>query len=654
VTRKIQIILYGIMFLMAVLIGRLFQLQVLRGGQFQEKSNYNQIREVVIPAPRGLILDRRGREMVRNRPSFAAAILPAEVEDPALLARRLAPILGMTTQQVEDIITRHVNSPFELVPIKDGLDPHTLARLAEKRSRLPGVFISVLPSRHYWKGMAAHLLGYVGEISEQELADLKAQGYRERSTIGKAGLERQYDRQLRGSEGVRRIQVDVAGRVIRTLEETAPVPGDTLSLTIDRQVQETAETALADALYRIGARNGQSCAGAVVALDPDSGAVLAMVSKPAYDPNLFARGISGREYRKLMDNPLYPMLDRVSGASFPCGSTFKMITASAALQEGVCQPTSGFYCPGVLYVGEQPFNCFVRSGHGGISFTDAIAHSCDVVFYRLGQGLRIDRLDDYAGRYGIGRKTGIDLPDEDPGLLPDPAWKERMVHEEWYPGDTINLSIGQGFLGVTPLQLALVTATVANGGTVWRPFLVGQMTDAQGGVTARTSPHPTGNVGINPEYLEAVRRGMRGAVAYGTATAAALPDLVVAGKTGTAENFPSPSNPYGRNHAWFTCFAPYDHPRIVVTVFLEASGGFGGQWAAPIAREVMAAFFREEKQWEQEQRQQAGPPPAGSEPAGSGAAESGPVAPPQAGSGNNLFPNGASEPPGTEAGDFRD
>jgi len=588
---KILLVIFFIL-----LAGRLFQLQILKGDYHQKQAELNMIREIPVSAPRGNIYDRQGRILVKNIPSFSIYVLPAEIENLTEVIHTLSSILKINPIKLKKILNDFARNSLEKIKIKEHLDPVNIARISEIEAELPGVYIEAEPIRYYpEKDFASHLLGYVGEITREELDILETKGYHMGDILGKDGIEFQYDCHLRGKDGVKKLQVDVQGRVVSLLEEIEPVSGEDLYLTIDKDLQRAAEESLSSVVKKITLKNSQPCAGSVIAIDPETGEILAMVNLPQFDPNLFSRGISEKAYRNLITHKLHPLLNRAIACSFPCGSTFKLITGSASLQEGLVAEHSVFNCPGVFYLNGIPFFCFLKSGHGALDFIHAIAYSCDVVFYKLGYALGIERLHRYASSFGIGEKTGIDLPGETGGLLPDENWKEKTYHEPWFGGDTVNLSIGQGYLGVTPLQLAIATTAVINGGNILRPFLLKKITTRDGSLVKENKPFNRKKVLVEPENLEVLKKGMRGAVLYGTATAANSPLVSISGKTGTAENLPCPENPHGRNHVWFTSFAPYDNPRIVVCVFLEQSGGYGGQWAVPVARNIIEAYIAGKK-----------------------------------------------------------
>lgn len=568
-----------------VLAARFLDMQILRAPVFDEQARQNMVREMPISGPRGLILDRQGRVLARNTARFTISLVPAEISNPNRALERVASLLRVEPERVRDLVRQLSERPADPIVLKDTLDDVTLARFAEIQGDFPGIRLEVHPLREYPLGfLAAHVLGHVGEIDEDSLKRLRVRGYFPGEWIGKDGVELSHERLLHGRPGSRAIQVDAAGQPVRTLQESAPKPGNDLVLTLDARLQRKAEEALAATLETLHERNGERSGGAVVALEVATGRVRALASLPGYNPNWFARGVSSQRFQRLIEDPRAPLLDRAVGGAYPPGSTYKIITTSAALSEGLCNESSGFYCPGVFMVGPMPFNCFVRSGHGSLGLVDSLAHSCDVTYYQLGTQLGLERMERYSRAFGLGAPTGLDLPGESAGNLPAPGWKEAHLQEEWYAGDNANMGIGQGFLATTPVQMAVATAAVANGGAVWRPYLVERIRD--GTAEREIAPARVRRVPVSARHLALVRQGMRGAVDRGTAAGVDADGLDMAGKTGTVENSPTSDNPYGRNHTWFTSYAPAASPDLVVTVFLEKSGGYGGSLAAPIAAEV--------------------------------------------------------------------
>ena len=563
----------------SVLGARLYQMQVVRQAEYAGRADGNSLVIEPVPAPRGRVLDRAGRILVGNSPQFELVAVPAEMKDRAKAIPALAKLLGEKTAVLE----KKFSQAAPLVPFvlsRDLRDGELTAATAVSE-KYQGLAVRAGAIRRYRTKLASHLLGYVGEITAEELRVRRSKGYALGDGIGKVGLEKQYDLELRGHKGARQVHIDVLGRTVTQQELRPATPGADLFLNLDLDLQGVVEKALGETLVELWKSNGEKSGGAVVVMEAKTGDIRAMASLPQYDPRPFSRGIRTREYEALLADAGYPLVNRLSDSSFSPGSTFKMITASAALQGGYCQPHSVFYCGG-SFAGA---NCFVTSGHGTIGFEDTMAHSCDVVYYQLGYRMGIDRLRRYCASFGLGSPTGIDLPGETGGLLPSPAWKAKEWGDEWYDGDTVNMSIGQGFLLVSPLQMAVVTAAVANGGSVVQPRLARKLVARNGAATRPDRARPK-KVPVDPKFLAAVRRGMRGAVTRGTGVAADSPFVQVAGKTGTVENSPSVHNRHGRNHVWFVSFAPYEKPEYVCVVFLEKSHGYGGGLAAPIARKV--------------------------------------------------------------------
>ena len=457
---------------------------------------------------------------------------------------------------------------------------------------LPGVYVSVKARRSYLTdAMTAHVLGYLGEINIEQLRDLRRRGYRRGDAIGQAGLEKRWERHLAGRSGGEKVEVDATGRRVRVIDRLKATPGHNVVLTLDLDVQRVAYDAL----------NGRE--GAIVALDVNSGAVLALVSTPAFDPNSFARGMTPDEWRQLMADNETPLHNRALQGHFPPGSTFKIVTALAALQEDVISPDQRLFCNGTYKVGNRTLRDWKKYGHGHIAMHEALVQSCDVYFYQLAQRLGVDKIARYARRFGLGAPTGIDLDGESPGLVPDRAWKRRRFGAPWYPGETPLVAIGQGFLGVTPLQMASVMATVANGGTVYRPWFVERVLSAEGEVMEEYGPVRAGSVDLQKESMALVQRALFDVVhgERGTGKRARSKIVDIAGKTGTAqvaemrgETVKSEDLPYVvRDHAWFVAYAPAEAPEIAVATLVE-HGGHGGATAAPITKRVIEAYFRSE------------------------------------------------------------
>ncbi|HYM91826.1 MAG TPA: penicillin-binding protein 2 [bacterium] len=570
--RRLTVLLAVIGGLLLVLAVRLWQIQIVQGEYFLRLSEENRIRISSIVAPRGLIKDRRGRPVILNRPAFTVYLLPTELRNPEQVIAEVAGKLGMTTAEVAAKLAAAARErPFDPVLLRRDVPKEAVAALEENRMDLPGVLVQVEPVRDYLHGtLAAHLLGYVGEIDDRDLAALRRQGYEAGELIGKDGVERIYDRYLKGRNGQIQDEVDAEGRPLRVLATVPPSPGNTVVLGIDLDVQQAAEDAL-------GSR-----VGAVVAMDPNDGTIVALASHPAFDPNLFAIGITGSAWTHLLHDPLQPLLDRATQGDYPVGSVFKIVTATAALELGLVQPQTRFYCPGFYILGNRIFHD--HEAHGDLTFFEGIAQSCNVVFWTLARPVGPDQLARFARMYGLGQTTGIDLVQESAGIIPDPQWKLRVWKEPWYPGDTLNSAVGQGFTLATPIQIARLVAAVANGGRLVTPHIATEVTSPQGQVLLRVAPPAAGTIHVSPQTLAVLQSALVAVVTHGTAASIQIPGLAVAGKTGTAEN------PHGRPHAWFAGYAPATTPQLVVVALVE-NVGYGAEFAAPIVRRVLQVAF---------------------------------------------------------------
>jgi len=580
--RTLSILVVGIF---ALVLLRLFTLQVLQGSKYRELSEENRIRVEVLTAPRGEIRDRKGRLLADCVPSFTVTLDPFDkvyTRDPARLdstLQALAPILGVDAASLRDKIRKERKVSFLPIRLRRNVEKRSVAFVSEHLDRLPGVQVESEPLRRYPLGlMASHLLGYVGEISDKELLDPVYSNYLSGDLIGRMGIERGYEKLLRGVDGKRFVEVNALGRKGEFLGEKHPIlptRGTDLTLTIDLDVQRAAEEA-----FEPGAR------GAVVALDPRNGDVLALASKPNYDPNEFSMGITQERWSELSSGGNYPLFNRAIQAAYPPGSTIKPFTALAGLENGVMTPGTFFAqsCTGEFRFGTRLFGCWKHEGHGSLSMHNAIVRSCDVYFYQLGIRIGLERLSAFMSKLTLSDKTGIDLPQERRGLYPDPAWYDkRFGAGRWSRGIILNLAIGQGEVILTPVKLAQIAAFIANGGTLWKPHLIRSV----GSTAAAASGDSIGQyVALDARSLAAVRSAMASVVSdpQGTGGQARLDSISVAGKTGTAQN------PHGKDHALFICFAPVDAPRIAVAVLVE-NAGHGSTAAAPIARKVLQSFF---------------------------------------------------------------
>ncbi len=569
--RRLTVLLAVVSGLFVMLAIRLWQIQIIQGEHFLRLAEENRIRVSSVAAPRGPIKDRRGRPLTLNRPAFTVSLLPTELQHPEQVIPDVARKLGMPPAEVAAKLADARARPFEPVRLRRDVPKVTIAAIAESRMDLPGVLVQVEPVREYPYGsLAVHLLGYLGEISDQDLQALRDQGYEAGELIGKDGVERIYDRYLKGRNGQIQAEVDAQGRPLRVLARVPPTPGNTVVLGIDLDVQKAAEEAL-------GSR-----VGAVVAMDPRDGTIVAFASHPAFDPNLFATGIPINAWAKLLHDPQQPLLDRAIQGGYPTGSVFKVITGTAALELGLVQADTRFYCPGYYNLGGRIFHD--HEVHGNINFLEGIAQSCNVVFWTISRPVGPQNLAKIARMYGLGQRTGIDLPQEIAGIIPDPGWKSRVWKQPWYAGDTLNTAVGQGYVLATPLQVARMLAAVANGGTLVTPHVVTEVQSPQGKVLVRVAPPPGGQMHLRPQTLAVLRAGLAAVVSRGTAASIQIPGLAVAGKTGTADN------PHGKPHAWFAGYAPADAPQLVVAAVVE-NVGFGAEFAGPIVRRVLQAAF---------------------------------------------------------------
>ena len=579
-----------------VLLLRLFYLQIIKGDFYLNQANNNTLRRTFSSATRGKIYSMDGELLAENKSSFYVALLPGELNKLEQILPELGALLNISPQRIRNKLNNSTYSLYTPVKIKDRLTFEEFAQIVEKFSNYEGVEVGVEPLRYYPKGeIFAHTVGYVGAISEEEYSVWEAKGYMPWEIIGKDGIEYSYEGYLHGKKGVKEFEVDATGYMVKLLQSRDPIPGDSIYLTLEPSLQETAYKYLSQTIQELDPMGNERTSGTVIMLDIQSGAIKVMVNYPSFDPNLFIKGVSKKEYQKLIEDPRKPLFNRAIAGLYPPASTFKLVTGIGALEEQLISPYEDqFYCPGYFKIGNQEFLCWQKYGHNYLNFNEALAQSCDVVFYQLGYRLGWMKLKYYAEKMGLGRITGIDLPGESPGLIPDEKWKIKNLKEPWYPGDTVNISIGQGFLEVTPLQASILVTAVANGGYLVKPYLVQEIHSSDGKIIYSHQPVER-NTGISPQTLEIIREGMLTAVEKGTAQRAKSIDIKVAGKTGTVENSPSAENPYGRNHTWFVGFAPYENPQIVICVFLEKSGGHGGDVATPLAGEILKAWLAESK-----------------------------------------------------------
>lgn len=569
-----------------ILISRLGYLQIIHGMDFKQQADENRIRLLTITAPRGTFYDRNGVPLVSNRPGFSVSLIPISGPIPDDVLNKLAVILGMNVADLHKKINQQ-GSPLHPIPIKNDIGQDIVTKIREHQADLPGVVIEIQSVRNYINNdLGAHMFGYVSEISDTELEKRKAAGYKTGDIIGKFGLEKVWDKDIRGVDGGEQVEVDVTGRPIKRLGKKEPTPGNNLVLTIDARIQQAAELAMDEQLRYLQAKLGMvnAKAAAAVAINPKTGEVLAMVSRPAFNPNLFNGGISSKDWKIINDNPFNPMQNRAISGEYPPGSTFKIVTGTAALELGKVTPEEKILDTGHHWL--IPKGNAMNEALGWINFREALSKSDNVYFYEMGNRLGIDNLETYARMFGLGDYTGINLPGEANGLVANRKYKEKVYGEDWYLSETFDAAIGQGFQLATPLQIATVMSEIANGGHRYRPYLVSKVTAPTGETLKMFSPEEVGSVKISDRNLNLIRDALHD-VALPGGTAAYVFDgfpVSIAGKTGTAEN------PHGDDHGWFVCYAPFDDPQIAIAVIVE-QGGFGAEAAAPIARKMLEAAF---------------------------------------------------------------
>jgi len=575
-----------------LLVMRLWYLQIIQGETYVRLSEKNRFRYLPVAASRGPVYDRNGVLLVDNRPAFDVAALRQEVEDPDRLVSAVSVLLDEDPVQLAERWREGRRLPaYRPVMLSGDVGRDRMEQVQEQAVSLPGVIVEVKPARLYpFDELAAHLFGHMGEITEGELDKLAPLGYRSGDYIGKSGLEKHLEEFLRGEDGQRLLEVDVKGKDLRQTILRDPLPGNKVYLTLQYELQRAGEKAFGDQ------------AGAAVALDVHSGEILAMISRPAFSPGLFSRGIRNDQWQQLLENERHPLQYRSIRGQYPPGSTFKIVTALAALQAGVVTPQTTVNCTGKITLGNREFRCWKKQGHGQTDLKKALRESCDVWFYEAALKLGIDKLSEMAFSFGLGAPVGFPLGDDKGGLIPTRDWKRRQLHDAWYDGETVIAAIGQGYVLATPLQLAVMTAAVANGGTVYRPQVVSRVEDWEGNVLRERQREVLSQISLPESVLAPVRKGLEAVVnePHGTGGRCRIPGVRVAGKTGTAqvirmkddeEKSPDGGKPYKhRDHALFVAYAPADDPEIAVAVVVE-HGEHGGSAAAPVAREILAAYF---------------------------------------------------------------
>jgi penicillin-binding protein 2 len=574
-----------------MLVFRLIYLQIVKGEEYRRYSENNCIRLKSIKAPRGLIYDRNGVLLVDNRPSFNLKIVLEDARPLKKTINKLSELIDVPYQELwEKISLFEKKSFYQPFVLKENLSREQLAVVEAHNFDLPGLAIAVEPRRNYiYKKSLAHLLGYIGEINQRELDSKKYVGVASGDSIGRYGLEKSFEELLRGNRGGRQVEVDANGRLIRVLREVDPGPGKNLYLTVDFELQKIAESMLKEK------------AGAIIAIDPANGEVLAMASAPSFDQNDFIGGVSTEKWQELISDPKKPMINKAFQGEYPPGSIYKIVSAIAALEEKVVDINTKSICPGYYKYGNRTYRCWRRGGHGEVDIFESIEQSCDVFFYHVGEKVGVDALAKYAKGCGLAQKTGIVLGNELKGLIPTSEWKLKRFGEPWQGGENLSIAIGQGFDLVTPLQMAVLMAAVGNDGVIYQPQVLKYVKNSDGDVLEKRDPVIKGNLPASENTLKIVQQGLLNVVhgKKGTARGTRLKGVEMAGKTGTAQVFSIKEGEeidadklaYNlRDHAWFICYAPAENPVIAVSVLIE-HGKHGSTGAGPVAKAVVKKYL---------------------------------------------------------------
>ncbi len=582
-----------------ILLIQLFNLQILKGEHYRDTSDNNCLRKQRIHPLRGHILDRNGHLLVDNRPAFDLYIVPADATPVDKTAEKLAAYVEKTPEELISLINRN-RGPYGYRPIllKPDIGRNLMGQILSRRYELPGVVIQPSPRRNYiYDSFAPHLIGYIGEINSSELMSNRYPHKRGGDMIGRLGAERIFEADLSGYEGTRVVQVNATGQVMSVLGEEPPRSGHNVRLTLDFDLQRKAQALL----------DGKT--GAIVALDPSSGEILALASSPAYNQKWFADGISRKQWQTLLNDPERPLHNRAVQATYPPASTYKIITAIAALEDQIVDEHKKEFCSGNYRLGDRTFRCWKRHGHGHQNIVDALSESCDVFFYEVGKQLGVDRIAYYAKKSGLGARTGIELDNEAIGLVPTATWKRNRFGIPWFGGETLPVAIGQGYNLTTPLQMGVLTAAVANGGTIYRPQIMKSIQSVGGAMIAKFEPETVAHLPVSKENLEIIKKGLYHVVNDRKGTAyhyARSTEVEISGKTGTAQVVSRLTEEIDEltsgelseeemrkffPHAWFVGYAPSANPKIAVSIIIEHGGG-GSSTAGPIAKELMVSYIR--------------------------------------------------------------
>ncbi len=590
--RRLRILTLCIFAVFAVLVLRLWFLQILNGPSYRVQSENNRIQLQDIPPFRGMIFDRHGELLVDNRPSYNLYIIPEQIQDQEQLLKSLKLMIGLEPQSVLDKLAKESHEhPFKPVLMKKNISRGELAIVETNLFNLPGVMIQVKPQRHYIFGsFASHLIGYLGEISEHQLGKEKYKDNKPGDLIGKYGVEGEWQRSLHGFRGGEQVEVDAAGRKLRVVSRKRPLPGMNVWLTIDKNLQMTAEDAL----------NGQK--GAIVAMNPINGEILALASSPTYDPNSFIVGMDRTEWAKIMKSKDSPLQNRPISGQYPPGSVFKIAVALAGLEEGIVDPEEEIFCSGQFRVGNHTYRCWKKYGHGNVAFHRALVESCDIYFYKLGKQLGVDTIARYARMLGLGKRSRFELGSEKTGLIPTRRWKLKRWGVPWQTGETVSMAIGQSFVLVTPMQMVRMISGLFNGGHLYQPKVI-KWVGKDDNKIYQFAPTSLDRIDAKGENVERIKNALVDVVnsPRGTGGRSRVKGLTVAGKTGTAqiigleksEGFEDDSEiPVEfRDHAWFVAIAPAEDPSLALAVLVE-HGGHGGSGAAPIAKKMFETYFK--------------------------------------------------------------
>lgn len=579
IRRNARYLIAFVFILLGVLTLRLFVMQIINGSYYEGLSRNNRIRIIPVPAPRGKIFDRDSVVLADNRPAFNVMVLPEDISNPKDISMRLAPLLDKPFSDILQAILKGKSKPYDPLIVARDITFNQVAKVEMEIFNLPGVSIEIIPEREYlFKSLGCHVLGYIGEISKRQLEGRDDAAYAPGDLIGKSGIELVGEDTLRGRKGKRVFEVDARGQRVRVLDEAEPVPGRDVKLTLDNDLQAIARQGLGDK------------AGAVVAMIPGTGEVLAMESTPGFDPGIFAASLTPGQWKDISEDSLHPLENRAMRGVYPPGSVFKIVVTLAGFRSGLLDPDATVFCPGYFSLGRVIFRCWKPEGHGNVDLVEAITKSCDVYFYTLGRALGIDAIAEMGFQLGLGEKTGIVLPDESSGLMPTREWKRKRFGQPWHPGEHVIAAIGQGYTLVTPLQVTKAMCAVVNGGKVYTPRIL-----AMDKVVLER------DLAIPKRQLDLIRKGLQDVVedARGTAHSLWNKDISMGGKTGTAQvargyvsKLPDEADiPYKyRDHAWFFGFSPVENPEIVVVALVE-HGGHGGSVAGPIVRDVIKGYY---------------------------------------------------------------